>query len=79
MLKAKQAWCLLASWLVSFVLCLGHQSVCFTDFDDRHQSMGVNLKGPQTLNVGVSISYKPDLFLTDLIQSRFSQFVWSPC
>ena len=50
MLKAKQAWCLLASWLVSFVFFLGDQSICFTEFDDRHSSMGVNLRGPQTLN-----------------------------
>ena len=50
MLKAKQAWCLLASWLVAIVLCLGDQSICFTEFDDRHPSMGVNLRGPQTLN-----------------------------
>ena len=50
MLKAKQEWCLLESWLVSFVLCLGDQSICFTDFDDRHPSTGVNLRGPQTLN-----------------------------
>ena len=40
MLKAKQAWCLLASWPVSFVLCLVDQSICLTDFDDRHPSMG---------------------------------------
>ena len=62
MLKAKQAWCLLASLLVSFALCLGEQSICFTDFDDRHPSMGVNLRGPHT-------SYQPDLFLTN----RYSQ------
>ena len=69
MLRAKQAWYLLASWLVSFVLCLGDQSICFTDFDNRHPSMGVNLRGPQMLKHGVSISYQPDLFLTD----RYSQ------
>ena len=62
MLKAKQAWCLLASLLVSFALCLGEQSICFTDFDDEHPSMGVNLRGPHT-------SYQPDLFLTN----RYSQ------
>ena len=28
MLKAKQAWCLLASWLLSIVLCFGNQSIC---------------------------------------------------
>ena len=55
MLKAKHAWCLLASLLVSFALCLGEQSICFTDFDDRLPSMGVNLRGPHT-------SYQPDLF-----------------
>ena len=65
MLKAKQAWCLLASLLVSFALCLDNQSICFTDFDDRHPSIGVNLRGPHTL----TISYWPDLFLTD----RYSQ------
>ena len=48
---AKQAWCLLASWLVSFVLRIGDQSICFTDFDDRDLSIGVNLRGPQTLNI----------------------------
>ena len=48
---AKHAWCLLASWLVSIVLCLGDQSNCFTDFDDRNPSIGVNLRGPQTLNI----------------------------
>ena len=48
---AKQACCLLASWLVSIVLCLGDQSICFTDFDDRVPSIGVNLRGPQTLNI----------------------------
>ena len=48
---AKQAWCLLASWLVSIVLCLGDQSVCFTDIDDRDPSIGVSLRGPQTLNI----------------------------
>ena len=50
-MKAKQAWCLLASWLVSIVLCLGDQSICFTDFDHRDPSKGVNLRGPQTLNI----------------------------
>ena len=48
---AKQAWCLLASCLVSIVLCLGDQSICFTDFYDRDPSTGVNLRGPQTLNI----------------------------
>ena len=48
---AKQAWCLLASWLVSIVLCLGDQSIYFTDFDDRDPSIGVNLRDPQTLNI----------------------------
>ena len=48
---AKQAWCLLASWLVSIELCLGNQSICFTDFDDRDPSIGVNLRGPQTLKI----------------------------
>ena len=62
MLKAKQALCLLASLLVSCALCHGGQSICFTDFDDRHPSMGVNLRGPHT-------SYQPDLFLTN----RYSQ------
>ena len=47
---AKQAWCLLASWLVS-MSCLGDQSICFTDFDDRDPSIGVNLRDPQTLNI----------------------------
>ena len=41
MLKAKQAWCLLASWLVSIVLCLGEQSIYFTGFDDRNPSIRV--------------------------------------
>ena len=53
MLKAKQAWRLLASWLVSIVLCLGDQSICFTDFDDRHPSIVVNLTGPKTLHTMV--------------------------
>ena len=44
---------MLASWLVSFVLCLGDQSIWFTDLDDRHPSMGVNLRGPLTLNLRV--------------------------
>ena len=48
---AKQAWCRLASWLVSIVLSLGDQSFCFTDFDDRNPTIGVNLRGPQTLNI----------------------------
>ena len=48
---AKQAWCLLASCLVSTVLCLDDQSNCFTDFYDRDPSIGVNLRGPQTLNI----------------------------
>ena len=47
---AKQAWCHLASWLVSIVLCLGDQSICFTDFDDRDLSIEANLRGPQALN-----------------------------
>ena len=50
MLKAKQACCLLASWLLSIVLCLGDQNLCFTDFYDRDPSIGVNLRGPQILN-----------------------------
>ena len=62
MLKTKQAWYLLASLLVSFALCLGEQSICFTDFDDRRPSIGVNLRGPHT-------SYQPDLFVTN----RYSQ------
>ena len=51
MLKAKQAWCLLASWLVSIVLCLGDQRICFTDFDNRDPSIAVFLRGPQTLDI----------------------------
>ena len=43
---AKQAWCLLASWLVFIVLYLGDEIICFTDFDDRDPSIGVNLRGP---------------------------------
>ena len=70
MLKAKQAWCLLVSWLVSFVLCLGDQCICFTDFDDRHPSMGGQSKGSSNAKYkGVSISYQSDLFLID----RYSQ------
>ena len=42
--------CLFASMLVSIVVCLGDQSICFADFDDWHPSIGVNLRGPQTLN-----------------------------
>ena len=37
--------------LAGIVLCLGDQSICFTDFDDRDPSIGVNLRGPQTLNI----------------------------
>ena len=48
---AKQAWCLFASCLVSIALCLGDQSICFTDFEDRDPSIEVNLRGPQTLNI----------------------------
>ena len=44
MLKAKQAWCLFSSWLISNVLCLGDQIICFTDFDDQDPSIGVNLR-----------------------------------
>ena len=51
MLTAKQALCLLASCLVSIVLCLGDQSICFSDFDNRNLSIGVNLRGPQALNI----------------------------
>ena len=51
MLTAKQALCLLASWLVSIVLCLGDQSICFLDFDNRNPSIGVNLRGHQALNI----------------------------
>ena len=51
MLTAKQALCLLASWLVSIVLCLGDQSICFSDFDNRNSSIGVNLRGPEALNI----------------------------
>ena len=58
MLKAKQVWRLLVSLLVSFALCLGEQSICFTDFDDRDPYR----RGPHT-------SYQPDLFLTN----RYSQ------
>ena len=63
MLKAKQARCLITSWLVSFVLCLGDQSICLTIFDDRHPSIGVNLRGPQTLNTS----------LTYFLLTRYSQ------
>ena len=51
MSTAKEAWCLLASWLVIIVLCLGDQSICFSDFDNRDPSIGVNLGGPQALNI----------------------------
>ena len=51
MLTAKQALCLLASWLVYIVLCLGDQSICFSDFDSRNLSIGVNLRGSQALNI----------------------------
>ena len=38
MLKAKHAWCLLASRLLSFVFFLADQSICFTEFEiDIHQ------------------------------------------
>ena len=48
--SAKQAWCLLTSgW---YLLCCALViKVCFTDFDDRDPSIGVNLTGPQTLNI----------------------------
>ena len=49
--ESKQAWCLLASWLISIVLCLHDQSICFTDYDNRDLSIGVNLRGPPTLNI----------------------------
>ena len=48
---AKYAGCLLASWLVSIVMCLGDQSSCFTDFDNRDLSIGDSLRDPQTLNI----------------------------
>ena len=37
--------------LVYIVLCLGDQSICFSDFDSRNPSIGVNLRGPQALNI----------------------------
>ena len=40
------------SVLAGFILlCLEDQCICFTDFDDRDTSIGVNLRGPQTLNI----------------------------
>ena len=51
MLTTKQALCLLASWLVSIVLRLGDQSICFSDFDNSDPSIGANLRGPQALNI----------------------------
>ena len=39
------------SWLVSIVLCLGDQSICFTNFGNRDPSIEVNLRGPQALNI----------------------------
>ena len=30
---------------------VGETRICFTDFDDRYPSIGVNLRGPQTLNI----------------------------
>ena len=50
LLKAKQIWSLLAPWLVSFLLCIGDQSIRFTDFDDMDPSIGVNLRGLLTLH-----------------------------
>ena len=71
MLKAKQARCLVASWLVSFVLCLGDQRICFADFMiDIHQ-WGQSKGSSNSKYKGVSISYHPDLFLTD----RYSQYI----
>ena len=35
-----------------YILCCALViKVCFTDFDDRDPSIGVNLRGPQTLNI----------------------------
>ena len=46
---AEKAWCLLASLLVSIVLCLGDQSICFTGSINRGQSKGSsNSKYSQT-------------------------------
>ena len=36
---------------IYIVLCVGEQSICFTDFDNRDLLVGVNLRGPQTLNI----------------------------
>ena len=66
---AKQAWCLLTSWLVSIVLCLGDQSICFTDFDERDPSIGVNLMGPQTLNIP-SCDPPPKSVLTNILATK---------
>ena len=51
MLKAKQTWCLLVSWLVSIGLFFGDQSICFTDFEDKDPSIGVTPRGSQTLSI----------------------------
>ena len=62
MLKAKQALCLIASWLVSFMLCLGDQSICFADFYDRHPSMGSKDK-----EIKIKKPYLTSLYLTGSI------------
>ena len=42
--------CVLAGTSI-YCAVLGDRSICFTDFDDRHPSIEVNLRGPQTLNI----------------------------
>ena len=55
--------CVLAG---TFVLCLGDQSISFTDFKDGHPSMGGQSKGSSNSKyMGVTKSYQPDLFITD--------------
>ena len=46
MLKDKQLWCLLATWLLSIVLCFGNQSICFTEFDDDHNLEDLEFEDP---------------------------------
>ena len=41
----------MVSSCVLAVLCLGDQCICFTYFDNRDPSIGINLRGPQNLNI----------------------------
>ena len=79
MLKAKPAWCLLASWLLSIVLCFGNQST--NVFVKQILTVDHNLEyeGHLISNQPIMFTIKIDRFYlkeSNLYQDTLQPYVW---